>query len=73
MVMNRTFATKLPGELIARLDAACRTLGLRKNFVVEEALRGKIEDMLDAEDLRQAVKEATGYRSWDAVKKRRKA
>jgi len=44
-------------------------LGLRKNFVVEAALREKLEELLDAEDLRDAVREATGFHPWEAVKK----
>jgi hypothetical protein len=44
-------------------------LGLRKNHLVEEAIREKIEDLLDSYDLRQAVKETTGFHSWDSVRK----
>jgi len=61
------FATKLPADLTAQLDAVCKKLGLRKNFVLETALREKLEDLLDAEDLRIAMKEATGFHSWDDV------
>jgi hypothetical protein len=68
------FATNLPADLTAQLDAVCKKLGLRKNFVLETALREKLEDLLDAEDLRVAMKEATGFHAWDDVKqeKRRK-
>jgi hypothetical protein len=65
---TRTLATKLPADLVEALDAVCKQLGLRKNFVVEAALKEKIEDLLDAEDLREAVKEATGFHSWEEVK-----
>lgn len=64
-----TFATRLPRDLTESLDALCRQLGLRKNHVVETALREKIEDLLDAHDLREAVKESTGFHSWDEVKR----
>ena len=69
MKQNEVFATKLPGELKAQLDMVCDRLGMRKNFVVEEAIREKLEDLLDAHDLREAVKEATGFQPWEAVKK----
>ena len=65
---TRTLATRLPADLVEALDAVCKQLGLRKNFVVEAALKEKIEDLLDAEDLRKAVKEATGFHPWEEVK-----
>ncbi|MCX5796254.1 MAG: hypothetical protein NTY77_12225 [Elusimicrobia bacterium] len=69
--MNRTevFATKLPKGLKEQIDQVCGLLGMRKNFLVEEAIREKLEDLLDAYDLRQAMKEATGFHSWESVKK----
>lgn len=69
MSRNEVFATKLPKELKGRLDEVCELLGLRKNFLIEEAIREKLEDLLDAHDLRQAMKEATGFHSWESVKK----
>ena len=63
------FATKLPADLTAQLDAVCKKLGLRKNFVLETALREKLEDLIDAADLRMAMKEATGFHAWDDVKR----
>jgi len=66
---NEPFATKLPSDLTAQLDVVCKKLGLRKNFVLETALREKIEDLLDAEDLRDAIREATGFHPWEEVKK----
>ena len=63
------FATKLPSDLTAQLDLVCKKLGLRKNFVLETALREKLEDLLDAEDLWEAMSEATGFHAWDDVKK----
>jgi len=65
---NEPFATKLPPDLTAELDAVCRKLGLRKNFVLETALREKLEDLLDAADLREAMREATGFHAWKDVK-----
>ena len=66
---SHVFATKLPKDLIEQLSDVCAALGLKKNFLVEEALREKIEDLLDSYDLRQAMKEATGFHSLDSVKK----
>ena len=66
---TRVFATKLPGSLVEQLSEVCRLLGLRKNHLVEEAIREKVEDLLDAYDLRQATKEATGFHSWESVRK----
>ena len=71
MIRNEVFATKLPKELKKQLDEACALLGLRKNFLVEEAIREKIEDLMDAYDLRQAIREATGFHSWSSLKKER--
>jgi predicted DNA-binding protein len=62
-------ATRLPADLTAQLDEVCKKLGLRKNFVVETALREKLEDLMDAHDLREAIREATGFHSWEDVKK----
>jgi predicted DNA-binding protein len=67
-VETRTLATKLPLDLADTLDAVCKQLGLQKSLVVEEALREKIEDLLDAEDLREAMNEATGFHAWEEVK-----
>jgi hypothetical protein len=36
--------------------------------VLETAFREKIEDLLDTEDLREAMKEATGFHAWEEVK-----
>ncbi|MBZ5496428.1 MAG: hypothetical protein LAP85_08495 [Acidobacteriia bacterium] len=66
---NEPFATKLPSDLTAQLDAVCKKLGLRKNFVLETALREKLEDLLDAEDLREAMSEATGFHAWGDIKR----
>ena len=69
MKKNEVFATKIPGELKRQISLVCESLGLKKNFVVEEAIREKLEDLMDAHDLREALKEATGFQAWDAVKK----
>jgi|GEM_PF-820326 len=63
-----TFATKLPEDLTTILDDLCKRLGLRKNALVEAALREKIEDLLDAHDLRQAIEQETRFHSWESVK-----
>lgn len=64
----KAFATKLPSDLIQKLDEACKKLGIRKNFLVEEALSEKLEDIFDAYDLREAVGEATGFHSWRSIR-----
>lgn len=66
---THALATRLPADLTQALDEVCRRLGLRKNFVLESALREKLEDLLDAEDLREAVREATGFHAWDSVRR----
>lgn len=68
MARNTAFATKLPGELVDELNDVCKRFGLRKNFVVEQALREKIEDILDTLDLQDAVKEADSFHDWKDVK-----
>ena len=68
MAREEAFATRLPVDLKQALDQVCSKLGLRKNFVVESALREKIEDLLDRYDLQESVKEATGFHSWEHVK-----
>lgn len=66
---TRPLATRLPADLTQTLDTVCKKLGLRKNYVLESALREKLEDLLDAEDLREAMTEATGFQSWDKIKR----
>ena len=66
---NESLATKLPADLTRTLHEVCTRLGLRKNFVIESALREKLEELMDAEDLREAVAEATGFHSWEIVKR----
>ena len=66
---NEVFATKLPGSLKKQMETTCALLGIRKNFLVEEAIREKLEDLLDAYDLRQAIQDATGFHPWEAIKK----
>lgn len=61
-------ATKVPTELKEQLDQVCKQLGLRMNFIVEQALREKLEDILDAADLEEASKEATGLHTWESIK-----
>ena len=68
---TQAIATKLPADLTRALDDVCKRMGLRKNFVLETALREKIEDLLDDEDLQEAVREATGFHTWEEVKKER--
>ena len=67
-VKTRMLAMRLLAALFEALNAICSRLGLRKNSVVEAAIREKIEDLLDAEELREAIKEAAGFHSWEDVK-----
>lgn len=69
MERSETFATKIPKDLKKQLDEVCEKLGMKKNFIVEEALRDKLEDLLDAYDLREAIGESTGFHSWESIKK----
>ncbi len=66
---TQTLSTKLPEDLTKTLDAVSKRLGLKKNFILETALREKIEDLLDTEDLREAIREAGGFHPWEKVKK----
>ncbi len=68
MASLEPFATKLPADLKKLLDRVCARFGLRKNFVVESALREKLEDLLDTYDLQEAVKEASGFHAWEKVR-----
>ena len=68
MAHVEAFATKLPSDLKKTLDQVCEKFGLRKNFVVESALREKLDDLLDTYDLQEAVKEASGFHAWETVK-----
>jgi hypothetical protein len=67
-VRTQRLITTLPADLLEAFDAVCQRLGLRKNFVVEAALREKIEDLLDAENLREAVKQVTGFHAREEVR-----
>jgi predicted DNA-binding protein len=68
MSRNEAFATKIPAEVKRALDEVCRKHGLRKSFVVESALREKIEDLLDTYDLKEAIPEGERFRPWKDVK-----
>lgn len=65
---SRSLSTRIPSDLADQVDELCGRLGLKKSFVVEQALREKIEDLLDAEDLRHDLREATGFYAWEKVK-----
>lgn len=69
MKATTAFATTLPRNLAHALDAVCRMLGLRKNHVVEAALREKVEDLIDAHDLDGALREAAVFHDWKSVKR----
>lgn len=65
---SRNLSTRIPSDLADQVDELCGRLGLKKSFVVEQALREKIEDLLDAEDLRGDIRNATGFYAWEKVK-----
>ena len=69
MAREEALATRIPLDLKRSLDQVCKKLGLRKNFVVETAVREKLEDLMDTYDLQEAVKQATGFHDWESVKK----
>ena len=65
---TRKLVTRVSADLFEAVVAVCNRLGLRKQFVVEEAIKEKIENLLDAEDLREAMKGATRFHPWEDVK-----
>ncbi len=67
MATSEAFTTKLSPELKDALDKVCRRFGLKKSFVVEQALREKLEDLVDAFDLEDARNSAVVFRSWEDV------
>ena len=69
MAQNEAFATKLPVDLKQALDEVCEKLGMKKSFIVESALREKLEDLLDTYDLQEATKEAGGFHYWETIRK----
>lgn len=66
-------ATKIPLDLKKLLDKVCEKMGFRQNFIVETALREKLEDLLDASDLTDAIKGAGTLESWENIKPKAKA
>jgi len=69
MKANVTFATKLPPDLTRTLDRVCARYGFRKNHVVEQALRDKLEELIDAFDLDEARQTAVSFKPWGEVEK----
>jgi len=67
-VKARRLTVSLPPPLIEALDAVCKRLRLRRRSVVEAAIRAKIEDLLDTEDLCEAIQQATGFHAWAQVR-----
>ena len=65
---SQALSTRIPEDLAATMDRVCTQLGLKKSFLVEQALREKLEDLLDTADLKQAVAESTGFHDWEQVK-----
>lgn len=67
MSRNQPFATRLPPDLVRTLDDVCERFGLRKNFVIEQAVREKLEDILDTFELEAAQKSAVSFVPWEQV------
>jgi hypothetical protein len=61
-------STRLPMDLTESLAEVCERFGYRKNKLIEIALREKIEDLLDAQDLTEAVQEETRFHELDDVR-----
>jgi predicted transcriptional regulator len=66
---DTAISTRIPPDLARLLDAVAQRTGLKKTFIIEAALREKLEDLLDAEDLRGAIGEASGFHRWEDVKR----
>lgn len=58
-------STRLPEDLAITLDEVCDAMGYKKNRLIEIALREKLEDLLDAQDLNEAVTEETRFSTLD--------
>jgi len=67
MTTRRLYA-RLPSALIRCLDATCTGLGLSRSRVIEEALREKLECLLDTEDLLEVVGRETEWHPLDRVR-----
>jgi len=61
-------STRLPSDLAQQLDDVCAHLGYRKSALIEQALREKLEDLLDARDLREGLAAETRYSGLDDVR-----
>ncbi|MDI7267160.1 MAG: hypothetical protein QME96_04105 [Myxococcota bacterium] len=61
-------SSRVPTEIAEALDLVCRRFRLKKNLVVAAALREKIEEIFDAEDLREAITSANGFHDWTTVR-----
>ncbi len=67
MAATAALTIRIPTDLKQMLEDACERFRLHTNLVVEEALREKLEDLIDAHDLEEARRTATSFRSWDDV------
>jgi hypothetical protein len=67
MAGTTALTAQIPLGLKEMLDQVCAQYGLHTSRVVEEALREKLEDLVDAHDLEEARQTAVGFRSWENV------
>lgn len=67
MANTAALTAQIPSSLKQMLDEVCEKYGLHTSLVVEEALREKLEDLVDAHDLEEAQRTAVGFRNWESV------
>jgi hypothetical protein len=60
---------KLPSELERQLSEVCRLLGMSERTLVADAVREKLDALLDAYNLRSSLRKAAGHAPWDTLKK----
>lgn len=66
MTKLQPIVIKIPSNLKKSLDKIIKKFGLSRRFIVETALREKIEDILDSFDLKEA-KDSTKKGTFDEV------
>ncbi len=69
MAATAALTAQIPTDLKQVLDDVCKRYGLRASVVVEQALREKLEDLVDSHDLEEAQRTAVGFRSWADVER----
>ena len=62
MSMTAALRAQIPLDLKQTLDDLCHRFGLRRNSLIEQALREKIEDLLDSSDIEAKALPTIGER-----------